>query len=824
MEFEISPIKIQLDTNIPGKSSIVLTKSILYNPTLSNTGLFSEYPYFTMDVEYPSIHLNSLSYEKRVEFFFNKDTMLKTLKIYRSAYFAQPKKDAINIEISNDKIKGDSIQYENQIEKLQKEIKEKQIELTEAKKEEKIKKKYGPIKTLLQNIKADLDELFKSNDGKNRVPSNTAPIKGDFLNKTFPEVIKQSQEYSQKYINALKNTGNEYFEKKATNFETKFKETDNFTGGSKILEIIKLFTEIEKDSASLVDRVNSLENSEKKDNNDKIEIITNDIKSKEAELENTRNAAKEISVSTVESKQREQAGQIITQKENEKKATQLKNSENNIMLMLQLLFPIKYPILGDISSSFNQIIMKKTEINTTFNDFLPAFLKNKLIPGITDYSYLKIDGKIYTITQVVWLNDIYNHKEYSKLIDQYKQLNKQKQNDASQLISETEKLKKKFKYNYGKNNDKSFDETAIKYFNGIIDNLSDNKDSDAGKSHIFMQTESQKNIGLLKQFIAAIEKFKVSIDKNEPEFIDTAKNMVDIYKTLPSISRTNQKYTNTINSMSKEIDKIQTNEYINYTYIGSPGINLNYKDDEPKYIEILKSKYNYYTSFVDSIKQFRAPEKVSTNYVLQDTINDFLDNTEEFSFGPNIGPFSFLMNPYNIDINPFSTVPSNAEQKDKDKYAKEKAEYKQRMNTGVTILPTTSVKDAKYEIYVQVNVIAGELNDDNTKLVDCLYKGETLGEKLEYLLNKTLGNPWDLKTTRLFFDISQGDAAKTITQSIELAKSKGGPENKEIPDNKQIPLQDNKQIPLQENKMQGGGVHTRRLRSNLLRKTFKSYH
>ncbi len=79
-----------------------------------------------------------------------------------------------------------------------------------------------------------------------------------------------------------------------------------------------------------------------------------------------------------------------------------KTSEKNVMVMLRLMFPTKYPILGNVFSSFHSVITGENEIKINFMDFLPSFLKTKLFEGMPDYSYLKIDGKTYTVTQVIW--------------------------------------------------------------------------------------------------------------------------------------------------------------------------------------------------------------------------------------------------------------------------------------------------------------------------------------------------------------------------------------------------------------------------------------
>ena len=73
----IRPIKIMLDTNIPEKSMVPFTKSLLYNPILKTSDSLNEYPYFTQDIQFPYF-LYHMTYEECVRFFFNKDEMMKS--------------------------------------------------------------------------------------------------------------------------------------------------------------------------------------------------------------------------------------------------------------------------------------------------------------------------------------------------------------------------------------------------------------------------------------------------------------------------------------------------------------------------------------------------------------------------------------------------------------------------------------------------------------------------------------------------------------------------------------------------------------------------
>ena len=78
----------------------------------------------------------------------------------------------------------------------------------------------------------------------------------------------------------------------------------------------------------------------------------------------------------------------------------------NILTMLEFLFPTKFFVANNLHKSFDMVTHKPSSNSILYNPF------NRR------YSYLKIDNKPYTITKVVWLNDILNHPEYRKLIEE----------------------------------------------------------------------------------------------------------------------------------------------------------------------------------------------------------------------------------------------------------------------------------------------------------------------------------------------------------------------------------------------------------------------
>lgn len=84
-------------------------------------------------------------------------------------------------------------------------------------------------------------------------------------------------------------------------------------------------------------------------------------------------------------------------------------AEHNVMVMLEILFPTKFTVINNAHASLDHVVGNSS-------------LKRMIInPTITKYfSYLKLaDGKIYTFTRLIWLNDLMNHPLYRTFINEY---------------------------------------------------------------------------------------------------------------------------------------------------------------------------------------------------------------------------------------------------------------------------------------------------------------------------------------------------------------------------------------------------------------------
>jgi len=87
------------------------------------------------------------------------------------------------------------------------------------------------------------------------------------------------------------------------------------------------------------------------------------------------------------------------------------NIQTNVLAMIELIFPTKFPVTNDMQTSYDFIkgngIIKYTVLD----------------PMVTNYySYFKINDEIYTVKKNIWINDVLNHPVYQRLVIEYRKM------------------------------------------------------------------------------------------------------------------------------------------------------------------------------------------------------------------------------------------------------------------------------------------------------------------------------------------------------------------------------------------------------------------
>ena len=457
----------------------------------------------------------------------------------------------------------------------------------------------------------------------------------------------------------------------------------------------------------------------------------------------------------------------------------------NVNIMLSLLFPTTYPVPSNYENTSSALIgtngyNSQTSIFSNLQNTFSVFNPSK-------YSYIQISSNKYTIVKSVWLNDFFNHPKYFSLMEEYKKLLKWKVVQHKKLQNEIKKKEKAFMVHLKKKEN----QTKLLLVNA--------KEKD---QHITATYRDERNPSAVESFKTAINTIIENVNKNKSfeELESTLSNMVNNYDTLfreftNSNGRTYKKYEINDSSLKKQIEyvvkldkeiktyKILVNQHI--TENPYQPINMNYNDEKVK--EIME-KYSQISTFKKSLELYNEPTRESTNYILQNEIDNFQKGYENV--------LQDIMNPTNLMVDK-----SAVESQDLISIGK----ISKYLNTGVCIVNASENKPIN-EIYVKLYVIKGELNDENKNILNCMYKSEYLTDELKKLLNNDTSDLL-LNKSSFYFDITD----KKIVEKIKNETAKN-----EAP----LPAKPMPQKSAKSNKTTKGG--SRRIKRKRFKKTCKT--
>jgi hypothetical protein len=517
----IFPIKIMLDTNIPGaagatssatsdtsgansgsdpSSFIPFDKSLIHSSAGPGsvplqTGSFNNYPYFTMDVKYPETYLQNLPYDKRYEFFFNKQMMTRVLKSQPVLQLSSVSRSSADAEVAVNSDDSTPNAYNELIQKLK----------------------------LPQETNASIDEVVKYISNKitelRKQIKLAAEMNMDKISKWNPEVFKKNVPELLDFFGGLNSV-------KPNDDVYDMLNILNDVNNMQLANITEL-TQIEPDVIKKIIKTNNK--------------ITNDIDmSKIKSIVTDVLTAMKKKIDKESKSQKSEIQRIKNQ--------QYENGEFNILCMIRTLFSTKYPFSGNNLSSFQMIVNRNPEFNFKFSDFLPGFVKEAFQP-IT-YTYLRINGKIYTVTQTVWINDIYNHPDYKVLVQKFQTLMAWKENERIKLEDDIRKQMEKFKSPNNPEKNKSQEHNFTE--SDITDISEQKKPFDDPNITREIRTAYINFNNAIDTMIKAIRSFNTSI--NETDIIlDNANNLKMAYDDLLKLGfKPKQRYTTIINNIQKQ--------------------------------------------------------------------------------------------------------------------------------------------------------------------------------------------------------------------------------------------------------------------------------
>lgn len=386
-----------------------------------------------------------------------------------------------------------------------------------------------------------------------------------------------------------------------------------------------------------------------------------------------------------------------------------KRTRRNIMTMMEVLFPTKFPVINDIQTSHDYLKDTQSTRPFWFNPFQKHY-----------FSYLNINSNKYTIKKTVWLNDILNHPHYRKIITEYIKFKKW----ADEQMYSTNKYKnpddqqKKYENNIKTEFDKLKLEVNKLHDEAKPSNL--NKELTNEFKSLYELVNKEYNQNELKKYIGN-DKW-ITRDNSNIFFTQIGKkpDRTELQKIHEEI----KKIFEDLKKLDEKIEK--ATKYFKQTITESQ------KDGA---IVIRK--------FATLMSGYKSPLRETSNIELQNLING-LSGSDEVA----TKFYEFMDALYMKYIKNENITHNN---------------LLELSNVGISYINIGETNKPTREVYFMFDLIDGEITDDNVNSIYCPFMGEYLGNQLEYLIqeSKHKGNKWAVDKNRKMFSL------KDVESSIE---------------------------------------------------------
>jgi hypothetical protein len=429
----------------------------------------------------------------------------------------------------------------------------------------------------------------------------------------------------------------------------------------------------------------------------------------------------------------------------------------NVKIMLELLFPMAFPATLNSTNSFDLYIRQNVDfdLNAAFSNvsknFFKRFAANIQSMKVNDYSYLKLDGVVYTVTKVIWLNDLLNHPEYREFIDEFigfKQLAKEQQVTLEKTINDkTTSLFERIQSGPNDNN-------SLNIYQGYIENFLKNVNPNRSKGGRYDSQKLETFNGDLQKILLLLiditllhkEINTLNIKNQVTTFINPPANPpptppsiifgIDIEKQKNYLSELTT-IMNDINEIYKRLKEnsagtltgipITTNKIIKEKYL-SENANINLEGEDPGVVAELTKNFPTYITFSNKIKTLLPPERLTTNESLQTKIIDYSKGKNDNADTSFDKIMTAIQEQFILMTNTPNSSPNLPNLNDQS--------IQLLLNTQVCVLDKRKQNAPHYEIYVALNLIEGEIQSNNLNAIKCIYRSMYLGKEVQNYFTK----------------------------------------------------------------------------------------
>lgn len=283
------------------------------------------------------------------------------------------------------------------------------------------------------------------------------------------------------------------------------------------------------------------------------------------------------------------------------KKEQFERAEANIEILLQSLFPTYYPVQFNQTDTYSQMIESKMPSKKSFTSlfsYFNRFLGNTAPPvkkseGFTDirgetdkeeeevntedteeymqpFCYLTIDGSIYTVLKVVYLNDFINNPKYYEILTKFTDILNWKEKQAT---SNQTKIYKYMRNIIDVMDRLKYDMNTLNYRYNFFNNLRSNSERD---SYGYYRSDNTRVLDDIKKRTTKLFYSSYDYTRNTDKYFDTragalsgrgssttptSKSINDVFDNLIRKARYIQEttqpnssdITNSINDLMKEM-------------------------------------------------------------------------------------------------------------------------------------------------------------------------------------------------------------------------------------------------------------------------------
>jgi hypothetical protein len=437
--------------------------------------------------------------------------------------------------------------------------------------------------------------------------------------------------------------------------------------------------------------------------------------------------------------------------------------EHNVMTMMLLLFPTKYFTVNNHKQS---IELLEPGIATHYKR---SIFYN---PLKTMSSYVKINSKPYTVTEMIWLNDILNHPMYRKLLEEVYNLNRSLNTYTTEMLGKIAKVKANIL--------KEIDAIETEITNGI-------KIGSQGRANVTNQpyaSESNYTALFAILFLKKIlnnEIVNEALIKNINETIKTAAN--ENYAGKARNSKTDDYVPPILNSLYTGLEPADgkpTDEYTRFKTILDKMIDANIKPiidtghvkdtlSLTSHVENLFNR-NLIKDGADLIEQYLSAKNI--NLSKQSNSRNENQIISQFKYNVQYKYIRPILTTSNIELQHYidAITPEIANEwiKQFEKiYNKYVLKIKDvtidshllNLNVNNINMEKSGTSAPTKEIYIKIMLIDGEVNDANKSEIYCPVTNDMLGNDLLHLIEHRSDNANLLKEDVSMFAVNSKQSA-----------------------------------------------------------------